>query len=95
MAAATRVASALVVARVSIPWRAIVAALPGRARTVFSDVQPQSAAGDLPAVELLDGLSGVLFSGEPNEREASGAARFAVLGNVNVNHLADLPEELT
>jgi glycine cleavage system regulatory protein len=46
-------------------------------------------------VELLDRLGGVLFCGEPNECEASGASAFTVLWNVNVNDLTDLTEELT
>ena len=40
-------------------------------------------------------LGGMLFCCEPNEREASGASTLAVLGNVNVNDLPDLTEELT
>ena len=94
MTATTRVASSLVVPPVSIAGRPVISALPRRTRAVFSDVESQSAASNLAAVELLDSLGGMLFSGEPDEREASGAARFAVLWNVNVNHLADLPEEL-
>jgi len=46
-------------------------------------------------VDLLDRLGGVLFCSEPNECEASGASALAVLGNVNVNDLTDLTEELT
>jgi hypothetical protein len=46
-------------------------------------------------VELLDGLSGVLFSREPDECEAPGAPALTVLWNVNVNDLADLSKELT
>jgi hypothetical protein len=46
-------------------------------------------------VQLLDRLGGVLFSCEPNEFEASWASTLAVLGNVNVNDLTDLTEELT
>jgi len=46
-------------------------------------------------VHLLDRLGGVLFCSEPNEREASRASTLAVLGNVNVNDLTDLAEELT
>ena len=37
----------------------------------------------------------MLFSCEPNECEASWASALAVLGNVNVNDLTDLSEELT
>lgn len=37
----------------------------------------------------------MLFCCEPNEREASRASTLAVLGNVNVNDLSDLTEELT
>jgi hypothetical protein len=46
-------------------------------------------------VELLNRFFGVLFIGEPNECEASGAARFAVLGNVDIHDLADFAKELT
>jgi len=46
-------------------------------------------------VELLDCLLGVVFFREPNEREAPGATRFAVLGNVNVNDLADFTKDFT
>jgi hypothetical protein len=37
----------------------------------------------------------VFFLCEPDECEASGAACFAVLRNVNVHHLANLTKELT
>jgi hypothetical protein len=40
-------------------------------------------------------LLGVVFFGEPNECEASGAPRLAVLWNVNINDLTELAEELT
>ena len=46
-------------------------------------------------MELLNCLLGVLFSGEPNECEASGAACFAVLRNVDVHDLTDLAKDLT
>jgi hypothetical protein len=46
-------------------------------------------------VQLLNCLLRVLFCGKPNERKASGAACFAVLGNVNIHHLANLTKELT
>ena len=46
-------------------------------------------------MEFLDGLSGMLFSCEPNECEAPGTSAFTVLWNVNVNDLTDLSEELT
>ena len=46
-------------------------------------------------MELLNGLLGVLFGAEPDECKASGAACLAVLGNVNINYLADLAKELT
>ena len=45
-------------------------------------------------MELLNCLLGVLFGGEPNERKASGAARFAVLGDVDIHDLADFAKEL-
>jgi hypothetical protein len=44
-------------------------------------------------VELLNCLLGVVFFSEPNEREAAWATRLAVLGNVNVNDLADFTED--
>jgi hypothetical protein len=72
-----------------------IAPLAGLAGAVFRDVQAQSAPGDLSPVELLNGLLGVLFSGESNERKASGAACFAVLWNVDVHDLTDLAEDLT
>ena len=37
----------------------------------------------------------MVFFGEPNECEASGAPRLAVLWNVNINDLTELAEELT
>ena len=69
--------------------------LAGLARAVFRNVQAQRAPGDLSPVELLNCLFGVLFSGEPNECKASGAACFAVLWNVDVHDLTDLAEDLT
>ena len=46
-------------------------------------------------MELLNCLLGVLFSSEPDERKASGAARFSVLWNVDIHDLANLAEDLT
>ncbi|MGB5192053.1 MAG: hypothetical protein WBN70_03665, partial [Polyangiales bacterium] len=66
-----------------------------RARAIFRDVQANCASSHLAPVELLNCLLGVLFGAEPNERKASGAACFAVLGNVNIHHLANLTKELT
>jgi len=79
----------------AIRWRSEVALLARRPGAVFSDIEPQVAATDFAPVELLDCLGGVLFRGEPNECEASGASAFTVLWNVNVNDLTDLTEELT
>ena len=45
-------------------------------------------------MKLFDGLRGVLFRCEPDEREPPGAAGFPVLWNVNINDLADFSEEL-
>ena len=46
-------------------------------------------------MELLNGLLGLLFTGEPDECEASGAARLAVLWNVDIYDLANLAKDLT
>jgi hypothetical protein len=90
--ATARVTTAIVAVRRRAPE---VASLTGRPRPVFCNIEPQFAPTDFASVELLDCLSGVLFGGEPDEREPPGAAGFAVLWNVNVNYLADLTEELT
>jgi len=76
-------------------WAAEIAPLTRRPGPVFRDIQAQFAPTDFASVELLDCFSRVLFSCEPDECEPPGAARFAVLWNVNVNYLADLSEELT
>ena len=46
-------------------------------------------------MKLLNRLFGVVFFCEPNEREAPRATRLAVLGNVNVNYLADFTEDFS
>jgi hypothetical protein len=96
-AAAVEVAAAWVAATV-VPVRrraAEIAPLTRGPRPIFRDIEAQFTSTDLASVELLDCLGCVLFGCEPNECEASGAARLAVLGNVNVNDLADFSEELT
>jgi hypothetical protein len=90
--AASAFASTVVVA---IGWGAEIALSARGPGTVFSDIEPQFTATDFASVHLLDRLGGVLFCSEPNEREASRASTLAVLGNVNVNDLSDLTEELT
>jgi hypothetical protein len=79
----------------SATLRAKISPLSGWARAVLRDVEAERAPTDLASMELLNRLLRVLFSVEPNEREASGPSRLAVLGNVNVNDLADLSENLT
>jgi hypothetical protein len=94
--ATTAIATTIVVAREAIGWRTAEIARPTCGPgAVFSDVEPQFTATDLATVELLDRLCGVLLSSEPNEGKASGASAFAILGNVNINDLTDLTEELT
>ena len=46
-------------------------------------------------MELLDRLGGMLVGCKADECETPRAAGFAVLWNVNINDLADFPEELT
>ena len=72
-----------------------ISPLTGRARAVLRDIEAQRAPCDFASVELLNRLLGVLFGSEPDEREASGAARFPVLWNVDVDDLTDLTKELT
>ncbi len=94
--AASSVAATVVVAGEAVGRRAAEIALLARGPgPVFCDIEAQIAATDLAPMELLDSLGGMLFSSEPNECEASGASTLAVLGNVNVNDLTDLAEELT
>jgi hypothetical protein len=94
--AASSVAATVVVAGEAVGRRAAEIALLARGPgPVFCDIEAQIAATDLASMELLDSLGGMLFSSEPNECEASGASTLAVLGNVNVNDLTDLAEELT
>jgi len=62
---------------------------------VLRNIQTQVATTDFASVELLDCLGGMLFSCEPDECEPPRAAGLAVLGNVNINYLADLSKELT
>ena len=81
--------------RLTVGSRCEIPALPRRARAILCDVESERASSDLSAVELLDGLLCMLLDGEPNEREASGAARFAVLGNVNIDDFANFSEQLT
>jgi hypothetical protein len=90
--AASAIAATVVVAIRRWAEVAILARGPG---TVFGDIEPQFTATDFASVKLLDRLGGVLFCSEPNECEASRASTLAVLGNVNVNDLTDLTEELT
>jgi hypothetical protein len=94
------------VAEVVVGWAAaeIVAATAGRrpkitpltwrAGPVLRDIEPQCTPRYLAPMELLNRLLGVLFSSEPDESKASGAARFAVLWNVDVHDLANLTKEL-
>lgn len=65
------------------------------ARPILGDIQSKRSSSNLPPVELLDRLRRMPFLGKPHEREASGPARLAVLGNVNVHHFPDLAEELS
>jgi len=89
-------AARVVPAIVAVRWRAAeIAPLTWGPGPVLRDVQPQLASADFASVELLDGLGGMLFSREPDECEPSGTSGVAILGNVNVNDLPDLPEELT
>ena len=81
--------------RLTVGSRSEVSALPGLARAILCDVEAKRASSDLAAVKLLDGLLCMLLVGEPNERKASGAARFAVLGNVNIDDFANFSEQLT
>jgi len=93
--AAAAIAATVVVAREAIRWGAEIALLARGPGTVFSDIEPQFTATDFASVKLLDRLGGVFFCSEPNECEASRASTLTVLGNVNVNDLTDLTEELT
>ena len=61
--------------------------------SVFRDVEAQRAPSDRASMELLNCLLRLFLFGEPNEREASRATRFAVLWNVNINDLADFTED--
>ena len=45
-------------------------------------------------MQRLDCFRSFISSREANEREASGAARFAVLGDVDIHDLADFAKEL-
>jgi hypothetical protein len=91
-AAAAKVASASGIAA-SAAILVEVSPLTRWARAVFRDVEAQWAPTDRSPVELLHCLLRVVFFGEPDEREAPRATRFAVLGNVNVNDLADFTED--
>jgi hypothetical protein len=96
VAAAVVAASAITPTVVgAVRWWPEIALLAWGPGAVFSDIEAQFAASDFVPVEFLYRLGGVLFSCEPNEREAPGASAFTVLWNVNVNDLTDFSEELT
>jgi hypothetical protein len=78
---------------VLLRWTEVAAGLVGTAEIAITARSARITSATL--MELLNRLLRVLFSVEPNEREASGPSRLAVLGNVNVNDLADLSENLT
>jgi hypothetical protein len=93
---AIEVGTARVAATETVGRRAAeITALARRPWPVFRDIEAQITSTDFATVKLFDGLFGVLLCCEPDECEPPGAAGLAVLGNVNVNDLADFSEELT
>jgi hypothetical protein len=87
------IAAAGLVARKTLGRTPEIPPLTRSARPVFGDVESQGASAHFASVQLLDSLRRVLLGGEPNEREAPWAARFSVLGNVDVNNLTNLSEQ--
>lgn len=93
------VAPAIVVSAVSVGTTRVsrrpeVASRTRLAWTVLGDIQAQRTAGDLSSVDLLDGLGGVLFGCESNEREPSGPTGFAIFRDVNIYDFAYFSKEL-